>query len=138
MLQMWEFAAYPLLALMFVGIFTREVIAPASRNHCDRRWLILSTLLGLGTLATTLAVGHLFSDGIRRHALLDVGRQWPAWAVGALSFVLTSFVFTGGTAPRTGRTRCGACSTSCTTARRAWRRSRRFSPIPWTRPPPCC
>ena len=25
MLQMWEFAAYPLLALMFVGIFTREV-----------------------------------------------------------------------------------------------------------------
>ncbi|MFG0612196.1 sterol desaturase family protein [Delftia sp. WSY_14] len=93
MLQTWEFAAYPLLALMFVGIFTREVIAPASRNHCDRRWLILSTLLGLGTLATTLAVGHLFSDGIRRHALLDVGRQWPAWAVGALSFVLTSFVF---------------------------------------------
>ena len=33
MLQIWEFAAYPLLALMFVGIFTREVIAPASRNH---------------------------------------------------------------------------------------------------------
>src|SRR5256885_16740963 len=31
-----------------ICIFTREVIAPASRNHCDRRWLLLSTLLGLG------------------------------------------------------------------------------------------
>ncbi|GAB2479479.1 sterol desaturase family protein [Comamonas humi] len=90
---MWEFAAYPLLALMFVALFAREVIAPASRNHCDRRWLILSTLLGLGTLATTLLMGHVFADSIRRHAWFDIGQRWPAWAVGGLSFVLTSFVF---------------------------------------------
>jgi sterol desaturase/sphingolipid hydroxylase (fatty acid hydroxylase superfamily) len=90
---MWEFAAYPLLALLFVGLFAREVIAPASRNHCDRRWLILSTLLGAGTLATTLFVGHWFADDIRRHAWFDVGLHWPAWAVGGLSFLLTSFVF---------------------------------------------
>jgi hypothetical protein len=43
--SMWEFAAYPLLALVFVGIFSREVIAPASRNHCDRRWLLMSSAL---------------------------------------------------------------------------------------------
>lgn len=90
---MWEFVAYPLLALVFVGLFTREVIEPASRNHCDRRWLILSTLLGLGTLATTLMLGYLVAGSIRQHALLDVGQRWPAWAVGGLSFLITSFVF---------------------------------------------
>ena len=88
-----EFVAYPLLALIFVALFTREVIAPASRNHCDRRWLILSTALGVGTLATTLFVGHMFADQIRAHALLPVGDRWNDALVGGLSFLLTSFVF---------------------------------------------
>lgn len=41
-----EALVYPVIALLFVGIFTREVIAPASRNDCDRRWLILATAVG--------------------------------------------------------------------------------------------
>lgn len=88
-----EFVAYPLLALLFVALFTREVIAPASRNHCDRRWLILSTVTGLLTLATTLVVGHAFADSIRANALWPVGDRWPDVSVGLLSFLLTSFVF---------------------------------------------
>ncbi|MEY4764447.1 MAG: hypothetical protein RI907_1120 [Pseudomonadota bacterium] len=90
---MTEFYAYPLLALLFVGIFCREVIAPASRNNCNRRWLILSTSLGLATMATTLLVGYLFGSQIQRHALIPEAADLPVVVVGGLSFLLTSFVF---------------------------------------------
>ena len=90
---MLEFVAYPLLALLFVALFTREVIAPASRNHCDRRWLIMSSVIGVVTLAITLVIGHAFAGSIRANALWPVGERWPDVLVGLLSFVLTSFVF---------------------------------------------
>lgn len=88
-----EYLVYPLIALMFVAVFTREVIAPASRNTCDRRWLLYSTGLGVLTMASALALGYLFEDRIRAHALLDVGARWHPLPVGLLSFFLTSFVF---------------------------------------------
>lgn len=90
---MLEFVAYPLLALLFVALFTREVIAPASRNHCDRRWLIMSSVIGVVTLAITLVIGHAFAGSIRANALWPVGERWPDVLEGLLSFVLTSFVF---------------------------------------------
>jgi sterol desaturase/sphingolipid hydroxylase (fatty acid hydroxylase superfamily) len=88
-----ELYAYPILALLFVGLFTREVIGPASRNRCDRRWLLLSTGLGAATVLTTLAMGYAFDDVVRRHALFHLGDHVPDVAVGAASFLLTSFVF---------------------------------------------
>lgn len=90
---MLEYLVYPLIALMFVAVFTREVIAPASRNACDRRWLLYSTGLGLLTLTAALALGYLLEDRIRAHALLDVGARWNPLLTGLLSFFLTSFVF---------------------------------------------
>ena len=90
---MIELYTYPLIALLFVAIFCREVIAPASRNHCDRRWLLMSSALACSTLLVTLLVGHWFSDSIRAVALFDVGQRWPAPLVGLASFGLTSFVF---------------------------------------------
>lgn len=88
-----EILAYPFLALMFVAIFTREVIAPASRNHCDRRWLLISTGLGVATVAVTLLVGYMMSEFISEHALTEAGAKLPAPVVGLLSFLITSFVF---------------------------------------------
>lgn len=90
---MAELLAYPFLLLMFVGIFCREVIAPASRNHCDRRWLILSGGLGAATVLVTLGLGFVFSGSIRTHALWDAGQHMPDVLVGLLAFFLTSFVF---------------------------------------------
>ena len=90
---MTEFYAYPILVLLFVGIFCREVIAPASRNTCDRRWLVLSLGLAVATLTVTLGIGYLFGAQIRRHALIPYATQLPDVAVGLLSFLLTSFVF---------------------------------------------
>lgn len=88
-----DFWAYATLLLVFVGLFTREVIAPASRNHCDRRWLSLSVSIGVITVAVTLAMGWVFAHGIRAHALWPVPADWPAVGVGGLSFLLTSFIF---------------------------------------------
>lgn len=84
---------YAALLLAFVALFTREVIAPASRNTCDRRWLLMSASIGVVTVLITLALGWVFAQAIRTHALLPVPAHWPAWVVGMLSFLLTSFIF---------------------------------------------
>ena len=89
---MSELLALPVLALAFVALFTREVIAPASRNHCDRRWLLLASGTGAATVAVTLAAGWFFSTAIHEAALLDT-TGWPALATGFASFLATSFVF---------------------------------------------
>ncbi|BEU98200.1 hypothetical protein ACDW_39050 [Acidovorax sp. DW039] len=84
---MAELYAYPVIALLFVGIFCREVIAPASRNDCDHRWLILSTALGLATVVVTLGMGYVFGAVIRRNALFPAATQWaPYWVGGAQLF----------------------------------------------------
>ncbi|MEO9383203.1 sterol desaturase family protein [Chromobacterium phragmitis] len=88
-----ELYAFPALAILFVGMFTREVIAPASKNRCDRRWLLLASLLGASTVMVTLALGYLFAVQIERAAVISAARDWPDAAVGAASFLLTSFVF---------------------------------------------
>ncbi|WP_374536482.1 sterol desaturase family protein [Chitinimonas taiwanensis] len=90
---MIELYTYPLIALLFVAIFCREVIAPASRNHCDRRWLILSTGLGVATVLVTLSLGYLFASGIEQHALIQASRHLPDPVTGLLSFLLASFIF---------------------------------------------
>ncbi|WP_043616371.1 sterol desaturase family protein [Chromobacterium violaceum] len=88
-----ELYAFPALAILFVGIFTREVIAPASKNRCDRRWLLLASALGGCTAAVTLALGGLFAAQIDSVALIPAARGWPDILVGAASFLLTSFAF---------------------------------------------
>ena len=88
-----EIYVYPFIALLFVGIFTREVIAPASRNPCDRRWLLWSTALGCLTVGVTLSIGYVMADVIQTQALLPTQGVLPTGVVGFLSFFLTSFVF---------------------------------------------
>ena len=90
---MIDLYVYAALLLAFVALFTREVIAPASRNTCDRRWLLMSASIGVVTVLITLALGWVFAQAIRTHALLPVPAHWPAWVVGMLSFLLTSFIF---------------------------------------------
>lgn len=88
-----ELYAFPVLALLFVGIFTREVIAPASRNNCDRRWLILSSCLGAATVGVTLGLGFIFAEVIHTSSLIKAADRMPDVLVGATSFLLTSFIF---------------------------------------------
>ena len=88
-----ELYAFPFIALFFVGIFTREIIAPASRNNCDHRWLILSASLAAATVVITLSVGYFFADLIRMHSIFRAGNYLPDLLVGLLCFLLTSFIF---------------------------------------------
>lgn len=88
-----EFYAYPFLALLFVGIFCREVIAPASRNACDRRWLILSAGLGVTTVFVSMGIGFYFSTSIKNNAFFVAENYLPEAIVGFLSFFVTSFIF---------------------------------------------
>ncbi|MCB6184960.1 sterol desaturase family protein [Leeia sp. TBRC 13508] len=69
------------------------MIAPASKNYCDRRWLIISSGLGVFTVLTTLGIGYLFEGQIKEHALVTAAKQWPDAIVGLASFTLTSFIF---------------------------------------------
>jgi sterol desaturase/sphingolipid hydroxylase (fatty acid hydroxylase superfamily) len=88
-----DLIVYPILVLLFIGIFTREVIAPASRNHCDRRWLILAGGLGVASFFVTIGLGYFFNATILRFALIQTGEFLPDVIVGLLSFFITSFIF---------------------------------------------
>jgi len=88
-----ELFIYPILALLFVAIFTREVIAPASKNACDHRWLVMSAGLAATTIIVTLGIGFIFGHVIHTHAVLHTSASWPDIVVGSLSFFLTSFLF---------------------------------------------
>ncbi len=88
-----EVFAYPFLALLFVAVFTREVVAPASKNRCDKRWLVLASSMGVVAAVVTLALGALFGHLVADHALFDASARWPAPLVACLSFLVASFIF---------------------------------------------
>lgn len=90
---MIEFYAYPIIALLFVGVFCREVIAPASQNRCDHRWLLMSAGLGVSTVVVTLGIGLVFAKVIERNALIHASLYMPDVLVGVVSFLIASFIF---------------------------------------------
>lgn len=88
-----DFYVYPVLLIVLAAIFTREVIAPASRNTCDRRWLLLSTALAVVTVVLTISMGFVFRDVIHARAVCTLPDSWGTIEVGSLSFFVTSFIF---------------------------------------------
>ena len=42
-----ELITFCIVITAFICIFTFEVIAPASKNHCDRRWMLLNQAFDL-------------------------------------------------------------------------------------------
>lgn len=93
MVLLMEVYIYPILVLVFAAIFSREVVAPASRNACDRRWLVLAAGMGVCTLGVTIGVGYLFSASIRTHALIPLPAAMPDFVAGVICFLANSFVF---------------------------------------------
>jgi sterol desaturase/sphingolipid hydroxylase (fatty acid hydroxylase superfamily) len=88
-----ELYAYPFLLLTFIVLFTREVIAPASQNRCDRRWLAWCCVSGAVAVVSTVGVGVLFHAQIRARAWVPLPAHWPDALVGLLSFLCCSFLF---------------------------------------------
>lgn len=88
-----ELVAYPILLLAFVLIFSAEVVAPASDNQCNRRWLIVAGGLNLVQMMVSLGVGYVFRDKIAAQAWWPLPESVPAPVVGLAAFFLTSFLF---------------------------------------------
>jgi sterol desaturase/sphingolipid hydroxylase (fatty acid hydroxylase superfamily) len=82
---------YPVILLALITLFTREVIAPASGNACDKRWQILSFSLATVSAIASLVVGWLLS-GWQSFALMPLGGKMPDVLLGFLCFLSTSFI----------------------------------------------
>ena len=88
-----EILAYPLLIILFTFLFTLEVIVPASKNQCNKRWLILSGGIGLVQMTVSIGAGIYFKDWFLSHSLWQLGNYFPALVIGLISFLITSFFF---------------------------------------------
>ncbi|RZM77064.1 hypothetical protein C3B51_16910 [Pseudoalteromonas rubra] len=75
----------------FTCVFTLEVIAPASKNSCDRRWMILASCISLFQSITTIGAGLIFVDIFSDLSVFSFNIH-NMFQQGMLGFLLTSFV----------------------------------------------
>ena len=79
------------IGLVFVVLFTREVIAPASRSSCDLRWLRMAGGVNLAQMVAAIGAGLVFEKAIEAEALWPLPGLAPPLA-GALTFLVASFI----------------------------------------------
>lgn len=84
-------ALYIAIGVAFAALFTREVIAPASKSNCDNRWLILAGAVNLGQMAAALVAGYLFHAWLSGYSLFSLTMLHPSIG-GLLTFLLASFI----------------------------------------------
>jgi len=85
-------AGYFVILIVFVVVFTFEVIAPASGNDCDKRWQIYAGAISAVQMAVTLAAGYLFNDWFAAHAVFQLNPGIPVFAAALLVFLVVSFI----------------------------------------------
>ena len=83
---------YLAIFLILVATFTLEVIAPASKNRCDRRWLILASGVKALQVVVALAAGHFFHQWFSGHALFQLEGVVSPFQGGVLTFAFASFI----------------------------------------------
>ncbi len=86
-----ELLTLSIIVTVFVCIFTFEVIAPASKNSCDRRWMILSSSISLFQSVTTIAAGLIFVETFRGISFFEF-HNLHFIEQGVIGFIFTSFV----------------------------------------------
>ncbi|KID55946.1 fatty acid hydroxylase [Pseudoalteromonas luteoviolacea] len=80
-----------IITVTFIGVFTLEVIAPASKNNCDRRWLILASGLSFFQSMCAIGAGLIFTDLFNHISILNLESN-SILIQGMIGFILTSFV----------------------------------------------
>lgn len=80
-----------IIITVFFVVFTLEVIAPASKNHCDRRWMILASALSLFQSITTVGAGLVFVETFRHISIFTFSSS-AILIQGVFGFILTSFI----------------------------------------------
>ncbi|MFC3151304.1 sterol desaturase family protein [Litoribrevibacter euphylliae] len=86
-----ELLTLVIVLTVFLCVFTLEVIAPASKNHCDRRWMILASAISLFQSAITIGAGLVFVETFKNISMFGFS-DLNVVIQGCLGFVLTSFV----------------------------------------------
>jgi len=77
---------------LFSVIFTREVIAPASRANCDKRWRIYAGALNALNLVVVVAAGFLFERWIGGHSIFKLSGRFDIVTNSAITFLVASLV----------------------------------------------
>lgn len=85
-------AVYAIIFLVFIAIFTREVIAPASKAHCDNRWLILAGSINVLQMSAAIAAGYFLHAAFAGHSIWNLSGSMSAPLAGGLTFLVASFV----------------------------------------------
>ncbi len=86
------FFVYFLGFALFVTLFTREVIAPASGASCDKRWRIFAGAINALNIVVVLAAGVIFSTWIGKYSLLTLPEQSNSLLNSILIFLTASFI----------------------------------------------
>lgn len=86
------FVAYFVTLAAFALVFTREVILPASRARCDKRWRIYAGSLNAVNLVAVVAAGFLFPRWIAGHSLFNLADRIDPVSGSLLTFAVASFV----------------------------------------------
>jgi len=86
-----ELLTLVIIVTVFLCVFTFEVIAPASKNHCDRRWMILASGISLFQSITTIGAGLIFVETFRNISFYNFSGSHTL-IQGTLGFVLTSII----------------------------------------------
>ncbi len=84
---------YIILLVFFITIFTIEVIAPASKSSCNKRWLVIAGVLNIAQLIAALAVGYFFQSMFVSYSIFSLPTTIPDYWEGAIAFFITSFIF---------------------------------------------
>ena len=91
MTVLMELITLTVVLTAFICVFTLEVIAPASKNSCDRRWLFMASGISLFQSVSTIGVGLVFVELFRSISLLSFGES-NVLVQGVIGFLLTSFI----------------------------------------------
>jgi sterol desaturase/sphingolipid hydroxylase (fatty acid hydroxylase superfamily) len=83
---------FAVIGVVFVVIFTREVMAPASRSNCDNRWLIMAGLVNILQMSAAIGAGLVFENWFRGHSIFALESRLNAFSGGLLTFLTASFV----------------------------------------------
>jgi sterol desaturase/sphingolipid hydroxylase (fatty acid hydroxylase superfamily) len=89
---MMVFLLYAVTALLAVILITREVVASASKAHCDKRWQIYAMSINTVSVSAALLVGYFFERQVQGYALLPLGHTFPSIINGLMTFLIASFI----------------------------------------------
>lgn len=89
------FVVYFVTLIAFSVIFTREVIGPASRASCDKRWRLYAGALNALNLVAVVTAGFLFERWISGHSVLNLAETMDPVSASLVTFLVSSLVAYG-------------------------------------------